>query len=335
MRVLVTGGNGFIGSEVVRGLVTSGHEVVCLLRRTSRTERIDDLRVLRASGDVCDLESLRVAARGCAGTIHLAAPGGWGSDEPETLRRVIEGGTRNVLEVAGELEDHRVVFVSSTAAIDASDRPHIFDERAPFTIRDRSLHYAHAKHQAELLAQVAHVRGVPVVIVNPAEVYGPNDTALGTARNLVDFATSRPVLVCRGGTSVVHVSDVAAGAIAALQRGQPGERYILAGENLTIRQLALLVLDVLGRHTRIVRIPNVVARTVSRAAVRMHIPLPYDPHVVPYATRYWFVDSRKARRELGVSFRGARDTIAPTLAWLQRAGLIPMTAGSSPRSVIS
>jgi dihydroflavonol-4-reductase len=327
MKVLVTGGNGFIGSVVVRDLVAANYEVVCLLRPNSRTERIDDVPVTRVRGDVSDIESLRAAARACAGTIHLAAPGGWGSDDPTALHRVIEGGTRNVLAVAAEIgAAHRVVVVSSTAAINASERPHIFDERSPFTVRDRGLHYAHAKHQAELLAEIAHQRGVAVVIVNPAEVYGPNDTALGTARHLIDFARSRPVLVCRGGTGIVHVADVSAGVVAAFRRGRVGERYILAGDNLTIRQLALLVLDLLGRHARIIRIPNVVARAVSRVAVRWHLPLPYDPAVVPYATRYWFVDSRKAQRELGISFRGARATIAPTLAWLMQAGHIPITS---------
>ena len=322
MKVFVTGGNGFIGSVVVRDLLTSGHNVVCLLRRTSRTERIDDLCVGRVYGDVCDLPSIRSAMAECECTIHLAAPGGWFGDDPSTLRRVIVGGTRNVLEAAGELEDHRVVVVSSTAAINGSEQPRIFDERSPFTLHDPVLTYAHAKHHAELLAKAACERGVPAIIVNPAEVYGPDDTTLGTAGNLIDFARSRPVLVCRGGTSVVHVQDVSAGIIKALARGQPGERYILGGENLTIRELAQLVLQLLGRRVPIVMIPRSLARTASRVAARLGLPLPYNPQVVPYATRYWFVDSTKARRELGVTFRAARETIAPTLQWLRQRALL-------------
>ena len=322
MKVFVTGGNGFIGSVVVRDLLTSGHNVVCLLRRTSRTERIDDLCVSRAYGDVCDLPSMRRAMAECECTIHLAAPGGWFGDDPAMLRRVIVGGTRNVLEAAGELGDHRVVVVSSTAAINGSEQPRIFDERSPFTLRDPVLTYAHAKHHAELLAKAACERGVPAMIVNPAEVYGPDDTTLGTAGNLIDFARSRPVLVCRGGTSVVHVQDVSAGIIKALARGQPGERYILGGENLTIRELVELVLQLLGRRVPIVMIPRFLARTVSRIAPRLGVPLPYNPQVVPYATRYWFVDSTKAHRELGVTFRGARETIGPTLQWLRQRALL-------------
>jgi dihydroflavonol-4-reductase len=320
MRVFVTGGNGFIGAEVVRGLEQTGRHVVCLLRATSRVDRIDGVSFERALGDVRDVESLRAPMRTCDATIHLAAPGGWDHDDPALLRAVIEDGTRNVLTVASELPRHRVVLVSSTAAIDASDTPTVFDERAEFTVSDPSLHYAHAKHRAEVAARAAYERGVAVIVVNPAEVYGPGDTALGTARNLIDFAMETPVLVCRGGTSVVHVEDVATGIVAALDRGRPGERYILGGENLTIRQLAELVLYVLGRRAPIVTVPNAIARAVSRLAVALHVPLPYNPHVVPYATRYWFVDSTKARRELGVTFRSARETIQSTLDWLERAG---------------
>jgi dihydroflavonol-4-reductase len=154
-------------------------------------------------------------------------------------------------------------------------------------------------------------------------VYGPGDTALATAGNLVDFVTSHPVLVCSGGTSVVHVDDVATGIIAALEKGRPGERYILGGTNLTIRELAALCLDILGRRATIVTVPNRLARFVARVAVRTGLPLPYDPHVVSYATRYWFVDNSKARRELGVTFRTARDTLQSTLAWLIETGRLP------------
>ena len=323
MKVFVTGGNGFIGSTVVRDLIARGHDVVCLLRAASRTERIDGLPVGRALGDVSDLESLRAAMAGCDCTIHLAAPSSWDGDEADTVRRVIEGGTHTVLAAAGERPGHRVVFVSSTAAVNAANTPRVFDEQSEFTLRDSALRYAHAKHRAEIQAREAFRCGVPVVVVNPAEVYGPGDTALVTAGNLIDFATSTPVLVCRGGTSVVHVDDVAAGIVAALERGRPGERYILGGENVTIRQLAELCLELLGRRARVVTVPNRMARAVAGAAVRLHLPLPFNPHVVPYATRYWFVDNGKACRELGLSFRGARDTIGSTLGWLRSVALIP------------
>ena len=326
MRVFLTGANGFIGSAVARQLVGAGHDIVCLLRATSGLDRIRDLPFTRIPGDVRDAASLRAAMHECDCTIHLAAPGAWEQDDPSHLREVVEEGTRHLLDVAAEHRGHRVVVVSSTAAIAASDDPIIFDECTPFAIPDGSLHYAVAKHRAERVARDAHARGVHVVVVNPAEVYGPGDTALVTAGNLIDFATSNPVLVCRGGTCVVHVDDVAAGIIAAMHRGRSGERYILGADNVTIRQLAELVLELVGRRARIIELPNGLARVATRLAVGLHLPLPFNPHVVPYATRYWFVDSTKARHELGVSFRGARETIAETLDWLVRGARLSTTA---------
>jgi dihydroflavonol-4-reductase len=317
MRVFLTGANGFIGSAVARALVTSGHEIVCLLRETSQLDRIASLPFTRVLGDVRDVHSVRNGMRDSTCTIHLAAPGAWEQDDPALLRAVVEEGTRHVLDAAAERPGHRVVVVSSTAAVAASSRPIVFDERTPFAIPDSTLHYAIAKHRAEGIAREAFTRGVPVVIVNPAEVYGPGDTALITAGNLIDFATSTPVLVCRGGTCVVHVDDVAEGIVAAMERGRPGERYILGGENLTVRQLAELVLVLVGRRATIVELPNGLVRFVTRLAVRLHLPLPYNPHVVPYATQYWFADSAKAQRELGIRFRSARETIAATLDWLR------------------
>jgi len=320
VRVFVTGGNGFIGSATVRALVGRGDDVVCLLRRNSRTERVDMFGVRRVVGDVGDVSALRIGMTGCDATVHLAAPGGWGDEDPRRLREVIEEGTRNVLSVALTMPNHRVIYVSSTAAIAASDEPQVFDEGAEFNIRTPELYYAHAKHRAEGLVREAVARGLDAVIVNPAEVYGPDDNRLGTARNLLDFGKSWPVLVCHGGTAVVHVEDVASGILAALARGRPGERYILAGENVTIRGLAELVIAKLGRRVPIVTAPRWLARGTARLSARLRIPLPFDPHVVGYATRFWFVSNAKARAELGVDFRDARPTVDSTVAWLIVAG---------------
>lgn len=321
MKVFVTGGNGFIGSKVVRELIADGHAVTCLLRKESKTDRIDAYSFERADGDVRNVDSLRVAMTRCDATVHLAAPGGWHADDASSLEGVIVGGAQNVLDVASQLRDHRVVIISSTAAINASKSPIVFDETAEFTVENPRLYYAHAKHKAELVARAAFERGVQVVIVNPAEVYGPGDS-VGTASNLIDFAKYWPVLVCEGGTGIVHVDDVARGIVAALERGRPGERYILSGENLTVRELAALVVEFTKRRAPIVSVPNGMSRVVANLAIKLHVPVPFNPHVVQYATLYWLADSRKAQRELGIAFRGARETIGETIEWLKAERLI-------------
>ena len=320
MKVFVTGGNGFIGSVVVRKLVQKEHTVTCLLRTASRTQRIDDLPVKRVHGDIRDASKVKEGMLGCDATIHLAGLSSWNDINSPALEEVVEGGTRHVIEAAADLPGHRVIFVSTTTAINGSDKPQIFDESSEFTLSDPKLKYAHAKHRAEFLCLSAFRKGLSVVIVNPAEVYGPSDEGLITAGNLVDFSRANPVLVCNGGTSVVHVDDVATGIVAALEKGRAGERYILGGENVTIHQLAALYLQLAGQSSKIVTLPNRIIRTLTWIATQIGLPLPFKADVIPYATRYWFVDGSKAQRELGVKFRDARDTLLPTIEWLRQAG---------------
>jgi dihydroflavonol-4-reductase len=322
MKVLVTGGNGFIGSVVVRTLIAEGHDVRCLLRPTSQIDRIAGLEFERAVGDVRDAASVSAALDGCDAVIHMASLSAWDQIDSPLMDEVVIGGTQNVLDAAKARPGTRVVFVSSILAVNGSSKPHEFDESAEWTLTDRSLSYSNCKRKAEAMCHKAVADGVEVVIVNPGEVYGPNDTALITACNLIDFAKSKPVLVCNGGTSVVYVDDVALAIVRALERGRSGERYILGGDNLTVKQLAELCLELLGQRKLVVKVPNRVIKAITAVATRLHIPLPYNSHVIPYATKFWFVSSQKAQRELGVSFRSARDTLAPTLDWLKQTGRI-------------
>ena len=258
----------------------------------------------------------------CDAAIHLAGLSNWNDIDSPLMREVVVGGTRNILEVAGARKV-RVVYVSSDLAVNGSKTPRMFDESAEWTLTDKNLSYSVCKREAEKLCFDAwRDSGLPVVVVNPSEVYGPNDVDLITAGNLVDFAKSWPVLVCTGGTSVVHVDDVAAAVVSAMDRGTPGERYLAAGENLTVKQLAELCLEILGQKKKIVTVPNGLLRGLASVAQRLRIPMPFNTHVIPYATRFWFMDSSKARRELGVSFRSARETLTPTLQWLKETGRI-------------
>jgi dihydroflavonol-4-reductase len=322
MHMFVTGGNGFIGSAVVRLLVSEGHSVTCLLRPTSKVDRLVGTPCARVAGDIRDPASLRQGMQGCDGVIHLASISNWEDMRSTAMRDVVVDGTRNVLAAAKATAVKRVVYVSSSTAVNGSTTPLVHNEDSPFEPTDPGLAYAHAKRAAEQLCREAVVGGMPVVIVNPAEVYGPNDASMVTAGNLVDFIKSKPVMVCRGGTSVVHVDDVAAGILAAAVRGRSGERYLLAGENLSIRQLAELTLSLVGRKGMIVTIPHVVLRVLAWCGSTLRMPLPFNPSIVPYATLFWFMDGSKATRELGIGFRSAHDTLAPTIAWLKESGRI-------------
>ncbi|MBK5254694.1 MAG: NAD-dependent epimerase/dehydratase family protein [Vicinamibacteria bacterium] len=321
-RTLVTGGNGFIGSRVVRRLLEEGGHVRCLLRAESRTERIQSLPYETALGDVRDSAAVERAVNGCDSVIHLASPSSWTDINSPVLPDVVVAGTGHILRAALAREGVRVVFVSSATAINGSATPVVHDEESKFTLPlDRYL-YPRVKREAEALCRRASADGLRVVMVNPTEVYGPNDTGMITAGTLADFANSAPAVVCTGGTSVAHVDDVAEGAVAALDKGRSGERYILGGENVSVEDLARTTLAILGRKPRTLKIPNSLLRFIARVGPLLRIPLPFNPAVVPYGTLFWYMSSDKAQRELGVSFRDARSTLADTVRWLREAGHI-------------
>jgi dihydroflavonol-4-reductase len=315
-RIFVTGGNGFIGSVLVRKLLAKGYDVRCLLRPNSNTARIKDLAYQTTIGDVRDMDSVHQGVRDCDGVVHLASLSNWNDINSPLLDDVVVNGGRNVLSAAKRAGNIRMVFVSSAAAVNGSTTPVVHDEHSDCTLDLRKYRYCRVKRIVEEACRKAAQAGLPVSIVNPTEVYGPNDTALNTAGNLVYFANSTPVLVCKGGTNVVHVDDVAEGIIATLERGTPGERYILGGDNLSVTQLATLSLDILGKKKTVLQLPNRPLKLAGKAAQSLKLPFPITPDVIPYATLFWLMDNQKARTDLGIHFRGARETLTPTLGWL-------------------
>ncbi len=320
MKVFLTGGSGFIGSAVVRQLLERGDSVRCLVRPTSRLSRIEGMPFERATGDVRDAAALVEAMRGCDAAIHLACLSSWQQINSADMEAVAVEGTRNVIDAALRNGCRRMVYVSSILAIGASRTPCVMREESTGDVALGALRYSMAKRRAEEYCREAATRGLHVVIVNPGEVYGPHDDTMVTAGNLLDFAKSWPVLVCKGGTAVAHVDDVAGGILAALDRGRSGERYILASENLSIRALAGMTLQILGLRRPILNFPTWMVKSLAWLGTNLRMPLPFEPAVIPYATLYWFMDGAKASGELGIRFRPARETLATTLSWLQASG---------------
>jgi dihydroflavonol-4-reductase len=319
-RIFVTGGNGFIGSRVVRALSTRGYPVRCLLRPGSRTRRIADIQYEPHRGDILEPASLLRGMAGCAGVVHLAGIASWEHIRSPSMRQVVVEGTRHVLEAARDAGVSRTVYVSSAAAVASSAEPHVFDERATFALDPGRFVYAAAKHDAELLCARYAADGMAIVVVNPAEVYGADDDDLITASTLRDTLIHWPPLAVTGGTSVTHVDDVASGIVASLERGRSGERYILGGENLTVRQIVDATLQAAAVNTYVLHPPNWAVKAVVRLLVAAGLPTPVVPDLLDYATRFWWMDSSKARRELDYSFRPARAAIADAVHWLQRTG---------------
>lgn len=320
MKVLVTGGNGFIGSRVVATLTSRGHVVRCLLRKSSRTDRIKGLQWEQSIGDVRDLSSLMKALQGCDAVIHAASLSSWADLNSPDLDSVVLGGTSNVLEaIRCQSVFPLLVYVGSGAALGGSLAPdQILDESAPFHLDPTLFRYAALKRQAsELCVQAWSSDGVPAIIVHPAETYGPGDDGNVTASTLIDFAKGPFTFVCNGGTSIAHVDDVAEGIVLALEKGTPGMSYFLGGENLSIFDMAKTAHRVLGRHRPILTIPNPVFRSLLR--IMKHLPGNWasENHTkYRYANHFWYYSNKRACDWLGAGFRSAEDTFRDTYAWL-------------------
>jgi dihydroflavonol-4-reductase len=322
MRVFVTGGNGFLGSSVVRTLADKGYKVRCLLRSTSNTSRIDGLPIERVFGDIHDPTSLESGMSGCDGVIHLAGISDWQEITSSKMYESIVVGTQNVLNAAIKLDKRRFVYISTISAVNGTYTPILQNEDTLCTLNLNNFPFVKAKRSAEALCFNAASEGASAIVVCPPETFGPNDIDLITSRNLINWYKQSNVLVSKGGVCVGYVDDVAVGIVAALERGRPGNRYILGGENVTIKQIAELMFEILGEKRNIIEIPNPIVHLSTKIACTLHIPLPYNPELVPYATRFWFMDNTKAVKELGVSFRSARNALTPTLAWLKETHLI-------------
>lgn len=328
-KLFLTGGNGFIGSHLLPLLIENGFSVKCLLRQRSNTKRIDHLEYEQIIGDIRDIACLNEGIRGCDGVIHLAAIASWADINSPHIHDVNVEGSLNILETAKKYNNLRTVYVSSAAAVGGTKRPHVLDESAKFNLKSKNYPYALAKVEMENFCARYVSEGLPIVIVNPTEVYGPEDTEMITSETLINFANSKLAFTTKGGTSIIHVEDVAKGIVAAYKQGKVGDRYILGGDNLSFFDLCSLTLDLLEQRKPIINIPHFLVRLSIILKLWFKLPLKINPAALEYALLYWFMDNKKAQRELGVHFRSARDTLAPTLKWLNDRKLITLNEPES------
>ena len=322
-KIFVTGGAGFIGSRVVKQLIDNGYEVRCLLRKTTNTRRIDGLKYERFDGDITDGNSLKEGMKGCTGVIHLASLSSWKDIKSSKMPQVVIEGSKKVLDAAKENGNIKTVYVSSSTAVDGTDENKILNEDSPLTLpRNKHYIYAHAKKEVEDYCKERAKAGQPITIVNPTEVYGPYDYDKITCGNLIDFATTKTVQLAKGGSSIVYVDDVAAGIIAAFEKGRSGERYILGSDNMEFEDLAKVSLELMGVEKPIKGIGRGMLMNLAWMSKTFGINMGFEPAVIPYAVKYWFVDNTKAKEELGVQFRGAKEILEPTLKWVKEEGML-------------
>jgi len=329
MMAFVTGGTGFVGGAVVRRLLAAGHTVRALVRPGTNTRQLDGLPVEQIAGTLADTDSLQRGMAGSDWVFHVAALYSyWGHTWEEFYQTNVEG-TRRVLAAAGEAGVRRIVYTSSIATLGLPQGDSPANEDTPVTLADKIGHYKRSKFLAEEVARDFARQGLPVVIVNPAAPVGVGDhKPTPTGQMIVDFLQGRMFAYVDTGMNIVDVEDVAAGHLLAAERGRVGERYILGGENLTLKQVLDLLAEVSGRPLVRQRIPHRVALAwayVDVALARLnprHVPAA-TPDKVRLSRQKEYYDSSKAVRELGFTHTPAREALRKSVAWYRAHGYAP------------
>ena len=313
MNYFVTGATGFVGGVLVKKLREQGHEVHASVRNPDKANDLQAIGAKLFKGDVTDKESLREAMRAVDGIFHVA---GWykiGAKDKSDAERVNVQGTRNVLELMQELKIPKGVY-TSTCAVNSDTRGQVVDESYHYGGKHLS-EYDRTKAVAHDMAKEFIAKGLPLVIVMPGMIYGPGDTS-SLRTNIIDFLNARlPMLPTQTGFCMSHVEDTVRGHILAMERGVPGETYILAGEPHRIADVFKLASKLTGRRTpvivpyQIMKLFSVLVRPFDR-----FLPATFTSEglrVIAGVT-YWG-DNSKAKRELGYNPRPFRESWGETL----------------------
>ncbi len=330
-KTLVTGGSGFIGSNLVSALARRGDDLRLLARRKSKLDHLDGIEFERVTGDVTDRRAVRRAVEGADRVFHVA---GTTSMRPGTAERVFAvnvGGTRIVMEEALTAGVERVVLTSSAGAVGPAKPGGTADETQPFTAGRLGVAYINSKHEAEVEALRVAAHGLDLVIVNPTFVLGPEDPTRGTSNRLIRRVLLRqiPVFV-DGGLNVVDVRDVAEGHLLADRKGKPGERYLLGGRNFTLQRLFADV----ARISHVPPPPLKVPFGLTMASVEMAgwvgISPPVSQDELISASQWWTYRCTKAKKELGFKPRPHEETLEAAVRWQMEE--LGDRVGRAPRS---
>ena len=324
---LVTGGTGFVGSHVVRALLARGRSVRCLARPASRRDNLEGLDVEIVTGDLADPASLARALSGVHTLYHVAADYRLWARDPQELYRANAGGTENVLAAAAAAGVSRVVYTSSVAALGLTHDGSPGNEATPVA-RERIIgHYKKSKYDAERVAEQWAKNGLPVVIVNPSTPIGERDIKpTPTGQLIVDFLNRRLPAYVDTGLNLIDVRNVAAGHLAAAEKGRSGERYILGNRNMTLKEILDALAGLTGLPAPGMRLPHWIPLSAAAVATGVARVTGRAPRVslesVRMSTHRMFFDPGKAVRELGLPQTPVEEPLARAVAWFREKGYV-------------
>ena len=328
MFALVTGATGFVGSHVARALAEQGANLRLLVRPNSNKKNLEDLNADLVTGDLRDPASLEKGAAGCDVVFHVAADYRlWVRDPDEMYRANVEG-TRAILAAARKNNVRRVVYTSSVATMGFTSNGQPADENSPVSLKNMIGPYKRSKFMAEQVAIEAAHAGQDVVIVNPTTPVGERDIKpTPTGRIVIDFLKKKFPAYVDTGLNLVDVQECARGHIAALEKGRSGERYILGGENLTLKQILDKLAAITGLPSPKIKVPYVLALAtgvvdeIVTGRIRGREPRA-TIDAVRMGRKKMFASSAKAERELGWRVLPVDDALRRAVTWFRENGYV-------------
>jgi len=323
-RALVTGGTGFVGSNIALRLVERGWKVRILERMGASHELLEEGPFDFITGDVLEPETLPPAMQGIDVVFHAAGVVDYWRQGVERMNAVNIAGTRNVMQAALKSGVDRVVYTSSTAAMGIHP-DEVVDETYSFNVKPQRFVYGYSKFRGEQEVLEAVKRGLPAVIVNPTTVIGPRDIRKVSSGMVVEVVKHCvPPLIPPGGTNVVPICDAAQGHIEAALKGRIGERYILAGENMTHRQLYQVIANVVGCGMKLKVMAGwqvtLFALVTDLFQPQTSGPLPLTGDRLRLESHMFYYDGSKARAEFEMPHTPLRVTIGRTYEWYDEMG---------------
>jgi len=326
--VLVTGASGFVGSALAKALAAEGNKVRTLVRRTSSRANLDLANVEVLEGDLRDARAVERATRGVRYVFHVAADYRlWAPDRSTIISNNVDS-TRTLLRAAKKAAVERLVHTSSVATLMPGEVGAPADESRPHNEASAIGAYKRSKVACERLVLAMVADGLPAVIVNPSTPIGPRDRRpTPTGRLIIEAASGRMPAFVDTGLNLVHVEDVAAGHLLALRHGRIGERYILAGENLTLREILHVIARLVGRAPPRIRLPRTAMFPFAYAAEALAQLTGHEPFLtvdgLRMAKTHMYFSHAKAERELGFTARPAMAALADAIAWYRAQGMVP------------
>ena len=338
MKTLVTGATGFLGSHVARSLQARGEDVRVLVRPSSDLRALEGLDAERFQGDLRDRSSLDGAMSGVTRVYHVAADYRLWARDPREIYESNVTGTGNLLDAAKSAGVEKFVYTSTVATIAVPREGGLPNEQTQSSVNEMIGHYKRSKFEAEQCALSAAQAGLPVVIVNPTTPVGPGDwKPTPTGKIMVDFLNGRMPGYVDTGLNFVPVEDCARGHLLAAESGRVGERYILGGRNLTLKQMLDMLAAASGRTAPRWKIPYALAYAAGCVDAGVSRLLGREPQIplegVRMARHKMFVDASKAERDLGFAPGPIEAAIERAAAWYESngyvaAGRMPAVAGA-------